>query len=74
MVLSATDGVECCCSTARAPRLSELTDTGVLRVKSVLQTRRLTNTARASRTALNWGSPAWARNRFRSSGWSRSNP
>eukprot|EP00969_Alexandrium_andersonii_P372226 15481268-Alexandrium_andersonii.AAC.1 len=28
---NATDGVKCCCNTARAPRLSELTDTGVAR-------------------------------------------
>eukprot|EP00969_Alexandrium_andersonii_P284415 12573982-Alexandrium_andersonii.AAC.1 len=28
---SATDGVEYCCNTARAPRLSELIDTGVVR-------------------------------------------
>eukprot|EP00969_Alexandrium_andersonii_P284654 12583411-Alexandrium_andersonii.AAC.1 len=34
IVLSATDGVECCCNTARAPRLPELTDTGALRVNS----------------------------------------
>eukprot|EP00969_Alexandrium_andersonii_P287307 12701569-Alexandrium_andersonii.AAC.1 len=55
MVLSATDGVECCCRTARAPNLIELMDTGVLRAKSVLRTRRLASAARASRSALNWG-------------------
>eukprot|EP00969_Alexandrium_andersonii_P281864 12460266-Alexandrium_andersonii.AAC.1 len=53
----ATDGVECCWRTARAPKLSELTDTGVVRVNSVFQTRRLTNTARASQSVLKAGSP-----------------
>eukprot|EP00969_Alexandrium_andersonii_P345751 15282720-Alexandrium_andersonii.AAC.1 len=52
MVLSATDGVECCCSTARAPSLSELTDTGAVRANSVLQTRRLTRMARASHSVI----------------------
>eukprot|EP00969_Alexandrium_andersonii_P345651 15277973-Alexandrium_andersonii.AAC.1 len=31
VALSAADGVACCCATARAPRLSEMTDTGVAR-------------------------------------------
>eukprot|EP00969_Alexandrium_andersonii_P160762 7104174-Alexandrium_andersonii.AAC.1 len=56
-LFKATDGVECCCNTANAPRLSELTDTGVVRMKSVLQTRRLADTANASRSVLNAGSP-----------------
>eukprot|EP00969_Alexandrium_andersonii_P192681 8511608-Alexandrium_andersonii.AAC.2 len=43
-----TDGVVCCRKTASAPRLSELTDTGVARVNILLHTRRLINTARAS--------------------------
>eukprot|EP00969_Alexandrium_andersonii_P174802 7729856-Alexandrium_andersonii.AAC.1 len=47
LVLTSTDGVASCCRTARAPQLSELTDTGVLRVKRRRQARRLTNTARA---------------------------
>eukprot|EP00969_Alexandrium_andersonii_P153301 6779045-Alexandrium_andersonii.AAC.1 len=58
IVFNATDGVECCWSTARAPKLSELADTGVLCVNNVLHTRRLTKTARASHNVLNWGSPA----------------
>eukprot|EP00969_Alexandrium_andersonii_P190632 8421599-Alexandrium_andersonii.AAC.1 len=73
MVPSAMDGVECCCSAAKAPRLDELTDAGVLRAKSALQTREWTNAARAPHRPLTWGSPAWAWNLFKSSGWSLSN-
>eukprot|EP00969_Alexandrium_andersonii_P316511 13982223-Alexandrium_andersonii.AAC.1 len=72
MVLNATDGVECCCNTARAAMLSEITETGVIRVKKRRQARRLTNTARASQRALCLGSPAWALNRPKSMDCSRS--
>eukprot|EP00969_Alexandrium_andersonii_P236937 10459138-Alexandrium_andersonii.AAC.1 len=40
MLISA-DGVACCCRTARAPRSSEHTDTGVLREMSLSANRRI---------------------------------
>eukprot|EP00969_Alexandrium_andersonii_P212785 9395483-Alexandrium_andersonii.AAC.1 len=48
MALRSADGAARCCTTARAPRLSEHTDAGVLRAKRSCQTRRLARTARAS--------------------------